>query len=203
MVSHSQQSVCIRPDSLRLIGDPSSYSFIQECSFAGGSLGWYWSCTNCSDTDSLFLLHIGSIQQTNITGSLSTTTTSLSSSTVSAATTDSSHSNKVVVVAIALAIPLGLLLVLSLLWAFWERRRVSTVKKQYACLLERIPGGDLKNSGPQLMDPPQQYYQNPTDPASNRATIAGPRDNAIELSQDGVYAIPEMDATTLTWRGSK
>ncbi|CZR50450.1 uncharacterized protein PAC_00322 [Phialocephala subalpina] len=142
----------------RNAGAQNSWTFLKACDALTGNLQWVCSLLgDCTDSSVRFNLLVGGPQEFNITGDRSiSSSTSISSSSISTTktvsivsatsipssspsalntnqcpTTTGSSTN---IVGAAVGIPLGLLLLLAIAWAFWERRRKIVPLQDYNTL---------------------------------------------------------------------
>ena len=118
----------------RTAGYPNEFIFLHQCTSIE-NYGYAWGCgdyTNCSNTDSLFKLQIGGVQQFNISGKASShpaSTASASSASHTTAcpqaksSTNSSGGNNDAVVGAAVGVPLGILMLVGWALFFMERRK--------------------------------------------------------------------------------
>ncbi|KAL2072034.1 hypothetical protein VTL71DRAFT_11377 [Oculimacula yallundae] len=127
-------------------GNQVNFEFMKPCGTNGGdqdSGKLVWVCglnNNCSDSSLIFALEIGAVRQLNITGNITATSTPSSianstqcptqtpaSSNLDLITKDDCSASKTAIGA-GIGVPLGVLLVMALLWAFWERRKRSRIQ---------------------------------------------------------------------------
>jgi hypothetical protein len=125
------------------VGPQDTWTFLKPCDASTGSLQWMCSLSgDCTNSSLRFNLQVGSVREVNITGELvtssstsssasitsptSTSSTSITSSAASSSSTNECQTTKgtsVTAVGAGVAIPLGVLLLLALVWGFWERRK--------------------------------------------------------------------------------
>ncbi|PVH81285.1 hypothetical protein DL98DRAFT_654203 [Cadophora sp. DSE1049] len=129
-------------------GKQDDFVFLKPCSSSTGSLIWVCGFeNNCSNSSLTFPLLVGGTRQSNIPGKVpatSSSTISHSSSSsqsptpASASASPSSDpdtvngdecSSRETAIGAGIGVPLGVLLLMALLWAVWERRKRSLTQR--------------------------------------------------------------------------
>ncbi|CZT42544.1 uncharacterized protein RSE6_02468 [Rhynchosporium secalis] len=158
----------------RHTGQQTDFEFLKPCnagtpgSAPTGILVWICGLNNnCSDPSTTFPLIVGSSDPSSIQSSNQTPAQTLalasSSSNPNLTSKDECSSSKTTIGA-GIGVPLGVLLVMALLWAFWERRRRSTAKQTnektwVGNVMEYEPAPAEAPAAERITEPPPKAYQ--------------------------------------------
>ena len=84
---------------------------------------------DCSNSSQRFnLTDAGIVMQVNITGTTSTTVSTSTSPACTPSKVDFKNNHKEAIIGSAIGVPLGILAVLAIIWALWERRRYNSAR---------------------------------------------------------------------------